>query len=95
MYYVFFGNYRAFVLFSKLASMNQIVISEVLLIISLFSVACFKQSIETTKMETNFKCKHFYQHEELHVDCSNKLLIDVTITPSNTVYVLKQVIQKI
>ncbi|XP_071131840.1 insulin-like growth factor-binding protein complex acid labile subunit [Mytilus edulis] len=71
-------------------SMNQVVISKVLLITSLFSVACYKQSIVPTKTETNFKCKHFYQHEELHVDCSYKLLIDVPKTPSNTVYLYLQ-----
>ncbi|VDH92456.1 Hypothetical predicted protein [Mytilus galloprovincialis] len=57
---------------------------------SLFTGDCFNDNIVPGKMATNVHCKHFKQHNELHVDCSHKNLTAVPDTPADTVYLYLQ-----
>lgn len=66
--------------------MTHVLFLNVLLICYLFCGECYENDIGPAKTETISRCKQFYQHEELHVNCSYKNLRAVPDTPADTVY---------
>ncbi|CAC5393754.1 TLR13 [Mytilus coruscus] len=58
--------------------------------LSLSSGDCYKNNIVPEKTGKCSPCKQFYQHEELHVNCSYKKLRAVPDTSTNTVYLYLQ-----
>ncbi|CAG2220008.1 TLR13 [Mytilus edulis] len=71
-------------------NIRQAMFSQVLLMASLFTGDCFNDNIVPGKTATNVHCKHFKQHNELHVDCSHKNLTAVPDAPAATVYLYLQ-----
>ncbi|XP_071128538.1 toll-like receptor 4 [Mytilus edulis] len=70
--------------------MKQVLFFKTLLILSVFSGYCYKNNIVQEKTGGNFFCQQFYQHNELHVDCSYKNLTVVPDIPADTVYLYLQ-----